>query len=393
MHPKEIDILVISPTPTHPTNAGNRARFKNLLDNFDKLGLKWFLLVVVDDQEAIDEMSKAWKDRVKFISYGTQKRTLTSRITGRIRRLLGLQKPVESYKIDTWFQKSVYDDIQKHIRDFKPKGVWIGYVFMSKCFESFDAGPKKILDTIDVFANRASIYKERGLPPNWFYTTVEEEKKGCLRADYVLAIQDTEEKTFASYGCRTNVLGHFLDILPSKPPKTTVPTIVFIGSLYDANTDAITYFLESIFPSIKKRIPLARVEIYGEVSSLINFELPDDVVAFGRVDDLSVAYDNAWIVIAPIRMGTGLKIKSIEALARGRALVATPEAVKGMESGDGKAFLKAENSDEFAAHCIHLIENEEYRSGFETESIKFCQGWNAAQTNKLKEILSELDIL
>lgn len=390
---QKVDLLIVSPVPTHPPGSGNRMRIKNLLHAFDALGLEWFLLVVSNDAEVRTEMLSAWGDRVDFTVPIYKQRGLIFRIRAGLKKLLSKARKPHHYKVDSWREQHTFDEIAHCMKRFEPKGVWVEYVFMSKCFEFVSPDIPKFLDTHDVFADRRKIYERVNRKPGWFYTTSEEEKKGCLRADYVIAIQDQEKDVFSSYGCKAAVVSHFLEIVPASASQKTEPTICFVGSAYVANVDAINYFLADIFPAIRESCPGVRVEIYGDVCLSLDAHLPSDVFPMGRVEDLSQAYQNAWVVIAPIRMGSGLKIKSIESLSRGRALVGTEEGTVGMGDGRDSGFLTARSSEEFARNCILLLTDANYRREMEKKAVSYCQEWNKTQSKELARILSESKIL
>ena len=130
--------------------------------------------------------------------------------------------------------------------------------------------------------------------------------------------------------------------------------IVFTGAMdYWPNVDAVTWFTESALPSIRKQHPGAVFYIVGSrptaaVSALARL---DGVRVTGTVPDVRPYLAHAAVVVAPLRVARGIQNKVLEAMAMGRAVVATPEAFEGIdavvqqeivvEAADGSAFADA----------------------------------------------------
>jgi len=145
----------------------------------------------------------------------------------------------------------------------------------------------------------------------------------------------------------------FQTCLPSKPQFLAFPTIdekfrsivrtasmpaeaidlLFVGQWHPANLGALKWFFEEIWPLIARRH--YKVRIVGQIGQLMQRSLPqlyDDFRSFfvGEVVDLVPYYRAARCVIAPMLSGTGISIKTIEALAMGKPLVGTSKAFRGM---------------------------------------------------------------
>ena len=76
----------------------------------------------------------------------------------------------------------------------------------------------------------------------------------------------------------------------------------------------------------------------------------------GRIDDLTPLYANAAVVISPLRGGSGLKIKLIEALGQGKAIVVTTTTLQGVADVIGSAVIVADDAQEFADGIRNLFE-------------------------------------
>jgi len=177
-----------------------------------------------------------------------------------------------------------------------------------------------------------------------------------------------------------------------RPPATSEPTLVFIGSDYVANVDAIKFFCTEIWPLILAALPAARLEIYGGVCRRELDVVPGTRLA-GSVADLSVPYQRAWLVICPLRFGTGLKRKTIEALGWGKALVTTATGAEGLEDGRGRAFLQANAPAEFARLCLQVLSDDSLRQRLEQAAYEFATAQNEQQAARQLELMTFAGLL
>ena len=235
----------------------------------------------------------------------------------------------------------------------------------------------KILDTHDIFGDRHKLFLKHGQQPSWFYTTPEHEATGLQRADAVLAIQEKENAYFSSLAPNTNVLtvGHITRIIPPSASKEFANRLLFIGSGNNVNIDALNYFLDDIWPGVQKQAPKAQLEVVGNICKQFP-SLPEGCHAAGEVADLGKSYATADIVINPVRFGTGLKIKNIESLGYGMPLVTTQAGAEGLESGVGKAFLVANNSEEFVEHICTLLTEGAAREMLTKNALEYAHSYN-----------------
>jgi glycosyltransferase involved in cell wall biosynthesis len=155
------------------------------------------------------------------------------------------------------------------------------------------------------------------------------------------------------------------------------PCFLFVGILgYGPNVDAASWFAKKAFPLIRQRVPSARFIIAGrapcppELSQLCQqpgieiIESPPDLVAL---------YQKAWVVVTPIRLGHGTRIKVLEALAHARALVTTSEAARGHHLVDGRDAFIADSVEIFAARCLELVADPALRNQLAMAGLNFVK--------------------
>jgi glycosyltransferase involved in cell wall biosynthesis len=149
---------------------------------------------------------------------------------------------------------------------------------------------------------------------------------------------------------------------PLNPAGRPPWTLLFVGYYrHPPNADAARWLVRSIFPRVRSVHPDATLVLVGEdpPPDIRGLE-HDGVLAVGAVEDLSDHFDRAAVVVAPIRMGGGIRVKVLEALGAGKAVVATPLAAEGIGVPNGDGILLAETDVELA-DCISLLLGDEQR--------------------------------
>ena len=142
-------------------------------------------------------------------------------------------------------------------------------------------------------------------------------------------------------------------------------TVAFVGSLaYPPNTDAIAWIVDEIWPRIRAQRPHARLVIAGRGD--------DDAVTVPRVrtlvesagaefavdvPDIRPYYWRAAVVLAPIRLGAGLRNKVIHAMACRAPVIATSVALEGVAVSDGEHVLVRETADDIAAAAVAVLDD------------------------------------
>lgn len=140
-------------------------------------------------------------------------------------------------------------------------------------------------------------------------------------------------------------------------------TLLFTGNMdYAPNVDAVVYFVNEILPIIHQIYPDTKFVIAGQrpipkVKALAN----DRVVITGFVKDLSVVYNNASVVVAPLRFGAGTQNKVLEAMAMGVPVVCSHIGFKGLGINSGDGAIMQTDKDAFAQSVIELLSSASLR--------------------------------
>lgn len=143
------------------------------------------------------------------------------------------------------------------------------------------------------------------------------------------------------------------------------PALVFTGGMnMFANRDAVEWFLETVWPIIKSRRPDTRFFAIGQRPSpkVVGIAAADSTVeAPGHVEDVRDWVEQAAIYVVPMRVGGGTRLKVVDAMAQGKAIVSTSLGAEGIEGDDGQHFVLADTADDFAERVIDLLDRPEER--------------------------------
>jgi glycosyltransferase involved in cell wall biosynthesis len=142
------------------------------------------------------------------------------------------------------------------------------------------------------------------------------------------------------------------------PPNKDTRTLLFVGDCnYLPNRDGVSWFYKHVFGAIRDSVPDVRLLIVGKGSDEWLHRLGADpsVSITGHVDDVVAFYEHAAISIVPLRAGGGTRLKILESMALGRPVVSTSIGCEGLNVGDGKNILIANEPERFAECVVKLL--------------------------------------
>lgn len=172
--------------------------------------------------------------------------------------------------------------------------------------------------------------------------------------------------------------------------------LLFTGVMdYHPNNDSIIYFIKSIYPLVKAKIPNATLTIAGKnptAELLAICSDNPDIKVTGSVSDMRPYFEDASVYVAPIIAGAGLKNKILEAWAMLKPVVSTTIGGNGLEAVDGENLLFADTPTVFAEKVVTLLENPDLRTKLASNGRKTVEqhySWKS-QSDKLGEIFKEV---
>lgn len=305
-----------------------------------------------------------------------------------------LQQLVDLQYVVTYFPLQVPEPIEPYTKFLQQKGI---EVFCSNCKMNFIEFLEKRRDYYDVIIvsrphnatevlgpirkispNSALIYDAEALfalreilYQSLSGNVLSDEKKkelieneiGLVRlADSVITVSDYEKKTFAENGLGdVFVWGHPVALRPTISQFGEREGILFVGSFlseHSPNEDAAIYFINEVFPKIKKVLN-CQLWIVGtnNLDSIKKLQ-SESVIVTGRVEDLSAFYEKCRLFVVPHRFAAGIPLKLLEAMSHGLPSVVSPLIAKQLDLKDEQQVLVGNSSDDFAQDVVRLYNNE-----------------------------------
>ena len=386
MSPGAKRILLVAPVPTHPTVTGAGARVRYMAEALQALGHEVHFLHL---QQALFDRGTAlgryWNDRL-HVFHSLSPASLIGRGRRKLWRVTGnafdLDLPVDCY-FDAGSARYLRRLLQREAFDV----VILSYVFYSRLLEFLPPNVLRLIDTHDVFSERFRLYREHGQVREFFSTSRAGERKALDRADLVLAIQHRDAAHFRSLTRRpVAVVGHLAAPVAAAPAVSNggPPGVLFVGGPMGINVHGVRWFMERVLPLVRREVPYAELWLVGGICDRLGREAPG-VRGFGFVDPLDELYRSATVVINPQQFGTGLSIKTVDALRYGRPAVTTPSGGRGLEEGAGVAFLQAESAEAFAGCLVELLRDPARRDALARSASAFAGDYYRRNLRALQE--------
>jgi polysaccharide biosynthesis protein PslH len=162
---------------------------------------------------------------------------------------------------------------------------------------------------------------------------------------------------------RVNPFGlEFPEALPSAPSSSR--ELVFVGNFtHPPNVDGALWLGSEIMPKLRAHGAGARLTVIGPgPPAAVTAMARDDIRVTGQVQDLRPFLEQAAVVLAPLRIGGGMRMKVLESLALGKAVVTTTRGAEGLEGANDLPLVVADTADELAAATARLLADPDARA-------------------------------
>ncbi len=204
-------------------------------------------------------------------------------------------------------------------------------------------------------------------------TELERTEPGKFPLNVVVSETDGAALTQLCPGTATVNVPNGVDIEYFRPrPGEETPALIYTGGMnMFANRDAVEWFLESIWPLVKREVPEARFFAIGQRPSERVLEAAardPSVEAPGHVADVRPWVARAAVYIVPLRVGGGTRLKMVDAMAQGKAIVATRVGAEGIKGDDGRHFVLADEPEAFAREVVRLLRDPAARARLAAEA-------------------------
>ena len=371
-------ILVVTPTPTHPQDHGNRKRIFEICRELKQQGAYIHLVHYASEDD--------WRHARPRHNERQMRETWDAYDMVAPSRPLHIGAVGRDHLIDEWADPALSAFVAWICRIDHFDAVLVNYTWLSFCLEAVPAYVFKVLDTHDAFGNRRAMLARIGIEPEFFHTTPEEEAKGLARADLVWAIKDEERDYFV----RDLAAGNCLT-LPHVEPATRVRNGLraqgsflragVIGARNNVNRRNLENFREVALPLFSHYLADVKIVVAGGCADDFREMDHPNVEIKGRVADVGEFYRCVDVVVAPVAASTGLQIKVGEALAEGVPLVALAHATEGYPTREPLHLLY-----DLKAMAMALIELSFDRAPLAGLAERSHQVWTVVRSKVLEAI-------
>ena len=316
-------VLVVAPMPAAPASAGNRKRLALTCSALQRAGF------------AVDFAYFAHEDQV-YRRFGQHPPTDLAAMQADFQRTflieanetIPLKTRSPTFGIDEWGSAALDRFVGWYAAEYPDTvAILVNYVFLSRCLY-YAQDMLKLIDTHDRFADRQLQYRPFRAEPNFYYTDRESEAAALDRADVVLAIQSEEAAYFTGLTDRRVLL--LPPVFPVRAPFSApraIARIGFVGHGNDPNLFSISKFAHAWAAGWTPDKPELRIA--GEICHALGGLDLSGVTLLGYVDDLATFYAETDVIVAPMLMGSGLKMKVAEALSYGVPVIGTAIGFEG----------------------------------------------------------------
>ena len=243
-----------------------------------------------------------------------------------------------------------------------------------------DAVRRTVLTLHEVqYANAAQAFERAGSPWNgarrWYDWMVQlnYEVRACARFDAVVCMTDEDARLLAGFlspaRLRTIPIGvdsGFFERGPVSGDALQEQSMLFVGNYrHTPNQESVHYMADRVLPKVLSRVPEAEFRVVGGNTEMLERErlerLPG-VRLGGYVEDLRPLYRECAVFAAPILSGNGMRVKLLEALSMGMAVVTTPLGAQGFRVRHGEELLIADSPEAFATAVIEVLQDSRRRA-------------------------------
>ncbi len=212
------------------------------------------------------------------------------------------------------------------------------------------------------------------------------ECSGIGKFKHVIAVSDQDRAYMSQFmpGEKISVVPTGVDLeqfRAASDGQASEPLVMFTGTMnFEPNMDGVEYFCREIWPRVLKAVPNARFRIVGkEPVASVRRLASQSVEVTGTVPSVVEHLKQAWVLVVPLRMGGGTRLKIYEGMAMGRATVSTTIGAEGLDVRNGKDIILADEAEAFANAVITLLREPEMRKRYERAAAEAVSrfGWSS----------------
>jgi hypothetical protein len=364
-------ILIISPVQIIPGHAGNKMRIRKICSALMDLGYEldfyctgfpkkmnqahfsFFNGKLLESDVSSFQPHEPLKLRAREIWNGVKiKKELLKRLY-----LDGIQSARYNQSLYNFQNIKKFELLKEQITGRSYKAVIVNYSVYSFYFDLFSPETIKILDIHDCLSHRYRLFIEQGEKPvAWYSLRPDDDKVAAQKADILWAITEKERDYYRQLTDNRNVVTvrHLEEYIPiSASPENR--NILMIGSDNKLNIDGLKWFLSYVWPGVMEKVNEAKLVVAGSICNRKERFGGNNVDFFGSYEYDEEIYSKAGICINPMQTGTGLKIKTLEALARDKVVVSTTAGASGLTDLAGHGLICHDDPEMWIKELCRLL--------------------------------------
>ena len=331
---------------THPLNAGNRCWLLSQVKLLKSMGHDVSLVAVYKPgfkkhnqiETELDLTSLYWGKKL-FVF----KEKLVDHILKKIILLFRKVFCNGMFKCDDMYPMGLSSYLNK-INDVENFDILIvNYYWLSKALSKSKI-PKKGIFTHDCFSFKNIL----GGKNAWMSTTPNEESKALMRCEHIFALQEEEKIFFKHLAPLSKVYNIFCSYHMHQTDVCGNHNIVFLSGNNQYNINGLIWFIDEVFKKIKIKFEDAKLIVCGSICKHFHSDNPG-IVFLGYVEDPIDLYKLGDIAINPCYEGTGLKIKTFEAISYDKITLVHPHSLVGIYKSTEAPLFSSANGDEWVS--------------------------------------------
>jgi glycosyltransferase involved in cell wall biosynthesis len=227
------------------------------------------------------------------------------------------------------------------------------------------------------------------------------ERAAVCKFQHVIAVSENDRALMKEWvdGDRVTVVPTGVDLAEYRPEPAasretaTAPLVVFVGAMdWQPNTDGVEYFCTEIWPAIRAEVPQARLRIVGRnPGKSVQKWASESIEVTGRVPSVVEHLHESAVVIVPLRIGGGTRLKIYEAMAAGKAVVSTTVGAEGLDVQHGRDIVLADDPNSFAQAVLMLLRDPELRRRYEAAAVQTAARYDwSAIGERFSEVLQSV---
>lgn len=384
-------VLIVSKCPTHPTNAGNRWGILAQANILKELGTDVHFLYVEERpmtkkrigeyNEMLEKTREYWKDKFHLFRVPTWEKA----IFNVKKRWFAYRN--ERAKCDSYFPHGLINFVNKLDSKLHFDICIVNYYHMTKILEHIYI-PKKAVFTHDNYT-----YKDIRLRcrPGECDTTADanEMAKAMQRSPHIFAVQDEELIFFQQLSPLSHVYNIYSKYNYHPQTITNNHNILFLSGSNGFNQNGILWFIKEVFPLIRGKFKDAQLLIGGAICKVIQgLKNANGVKLLGYIDDLSDFYKQGDIAINPVSQGTGLKIKTFEAISYDKVVMVHPHSMMGIFHKDEAPLFASPQPEEWVRYLSSVWNHPEKISEIKAKNELYLTEMNEFIISEYKRFLN-----